>query len=768
MSGPGALLLVTTIGFATVLVGRLFTGAIGGTLFRRLDPAGAAASLLTGTAVLTLVSVGLSGVGFQTRDLPLLAAALLLPLLWLSVRRHRADVLRPRGRPAEWASLAAPLVATSVLGLLPVLSAEGFLFGNDTYTYCAFSEWLQGHAFSEPARWETQSPVTGIPHLWQSQHYDLGIAHWLGLVEAALRPTSVLLVYPSVSTFGLSLLVAALWLAARQLLRLPWSWAGSLTFVFALVPHALYWGHHNGFLQQGYALPMVVFGLVLFARVGARRRKAPGDAALVAVPFAFLASVYLPLLPLLGFAAACAFVPLLLRERARGRLRALLVFVAAVAAFALLFSARDLLSALSPLHGFATSVAGGHVPWSPVDFLRFALGTRVLAPGWVNVETVPWSALNRALAPLYAALVLAGSWHAARWPRTRPLVAAAGLVALGALYFALLVDDPWSGKRGHTWNLFKLAQWGWPFVLLLAVLGVRRLAPQARRARLVALALAFLLPVSQLGVHPPWSARLADAMREILPGTTLTGLTGLKQRLLAQPPGTLLVVGRPVNAHRWLATAISLLAYPRAVVADWSDSASVSNHPDGGEQLYASLLKQWNEPQVVPILAGYVPFQPDKAAELGGGMALLARGTKPLVVHVVNPAGLDRDRRAGRPSFALGKGRTKIVVFSPQAQPAELRLELQPYPGRPGTRLVVFLAGGDYSHRSVRQASEGIPVAALPLSGDTALRIPLSLPRGLSTVVLVVDEGRGELDAREPVTVVQLSLDSGAAPRGGR
>jgi hypothetical protein len=257
-------------------------------------------------------------------------------------------------------------------------------------------------------------------------------------------------------------------------------------------------------------------------------------------------------------------------------------------------------------------------------------------------------------------------------------------------------------------------------------------------------------------------------MREILPSTTLAGLAGLKQRLLAQPPGTLLVVGRPVNAHRWLATALSLLAYPRAVVADWSDSASVSNHPEGGEPLYASLLEHWSEPQVVPILAGYVPFQPDRAAELGGGLALLPRGTRPLVVHVVNPAGLDRDTHAGRPSFALGKGRTKIVVFSPQAQPAELRLELRPYPGRPGTRLVVFLAGGDYSHRSVRQASEGIPVAAVPLSGDTALRIPLSLLRGLSTVVLVVDEGRGELDARDPVTVVQLSLESGAAPPGGR
>ena len=130
----------------------------------------------------------------------------------------------------------------------------------------------------------------------------------------------------------------------------------------------------------------------------------------------------------------------------------------------------------------------------------------------------------------------------------------------------------------------------------------------------------------------------------------------------------------------------------------------------------------------------------------------------PLLVHVVNPSGLDKDDIAGRPTFSIGRGRTKIVVFSPTAGSAELGLTLRPYPGRPGTCLVAFLAGGDYTHRSVRLASQGDPIAVVPLSGGTALRVPLALPSGLSTIVLVVDEGRGVLDAREPVTVEELTL----------
>ena len=170
------------------------------------------------------------------------------------------------------------------------------------------------------------------------------------------------------------------------------------------------------------------------------------------------------------------------------------------------------------------------------------------------------------------------------------------------------------------------------------------------------------------------------------------------------------------------------------------------------------MLARWDDPRVVPIVAGLSPFHAVGFEPLGFGFARILSGPEPRILHVVNPSGSRVRRR--RPSFLVGKGRTKLVVFAPAGGAATLDLTLQPYRGRPGTRLVVFLAGGDYSHRSVRLAAAETPVAETRLSGETALRIPLELPRGLSTVVLVVDEGRGELDAREPVTVVGLAARS--------
>jgi hypothetical protein len=762
VSFAGSLLLVGALALASLLAGRLVVGGFGADLLRRFDAAGASGSLVLGAAVLTLLSIGLSAVGFPTPPLVALVPAVLLVPLALAGKRRRLDVLRPRGPARAWLALIFPITTTAVVALLPVLRTSGFAIGNDTYTYCAFSEWLQDHAFSEPCRLDPFSPVTGIPWLWQRLHYDLGIAHLLALVQAGARAPVSLLVYPATAAFGMVAVSAALFLAARSLLKIGSAWASGTTLVFAVVPHAFYWGHHNGFLQQTYALAVLLLGVVLLARSAQPSRLLTGNAALVAVPFVFLLAVYLPLLPALLLVGALSLCQGFRRARRRGKGRRFAAWAGGVAALFLLFGLRDLVGVVLRMRGFMTDVAGGYVPLAAVEFFQFALGARVFAPGSTSIESWPWTVLNRALAPLTFLLALYGLGLVLRRERSRGLGTVAALFALAILYYALAVEDPWKHTRGHTWNVFKLCQWSYPVTLLLAALGLRSLVRRTRpRARLVVSSLALLLPLSLAPVHWTWSEHLGLTMREVLPGAgPLEELAALKSRIQSLTPGTLLVVGRPANVNRWLSATTGLLAYPRAIVGDWADSASVSN-PDGAVVLYERTLKRWDDPRVVPIVAGYVPFQTGGVQELGSGYARLLAPARPLAVHVVNPSGLDRDETSGRASFTMGRGRTKIVVFAPAALTAELRLSFRPYAGRPGTRLLAFLAAEDYSHRGVRLAAEGVPAGAVPLAGETAVRIPLGLPAGLSTVVLVVDEGRGVLDARTPVTVVGLGLEPG-------
>jgi hypothetical protein len=755
----GSLLLVAALAVASLLAGRLVAGGFGADLLRRFDSSGAAGALVLGAAVLTLLSIGLSACGFPTPALVALMPAVFLVPLAVAWKRRRLDVLRPRGPARAWLAFLAPLAATAVTALLPVLRTSGFAIGNDTYTYCAFSEWLQDHGFSEACRLDPFSPVTGIPWLWQHLHYDLGIAHLLALVQSAARAPVSLVVYPATAAFGMVVVAAALFLVGRSLLRLGSAWAGATALVFAVVPHALYWGHHNGFLQQTYALAVLLLGVVLLARSARPRALFLGNALTCAVPFLFLLAVYLPLFPALVLVAALALVQGFRRARRHAAVRRLAAWAGAAAALFLLLGLRDLVGVVLRMRGFMTDVAGGHVPLTAVEFFQFALGARVFAPGSTILESWPWTALSPLLAPLTLGLALCGLGLALRRERSRGLGVVAALFGVAILYYGLGVEDPWRHTRGHTWNVLKLCQWSFPVSLLLASAGLRALVRKMPpRARLAASSLALLVPLSLVPVHWTWSRQLGLTMREVVPvARPLEELPALKSRIHSQPPGTLLVVGRPANVNRWLSAYTGLLAYPRAIVGDWADSASLSN-PEG-TLLYERTLARRHDTRVVPIVTGYVPFQAGGVEDLGGGFARLLPFDRPLPLHVVNPAGLGRDEASGRPLFTMGRGRTKVVLLSPATLGADLRLVLRPYPGRPGTRLLVFLTAEDYSHRGVRLAAEGTPVGIEPLSGQTALRIPLTVPGGLSTVVLVVDEGRGVLDARTPVTVVGLELE---------
>jgi hypothetical protein len=739
MTFAGSLLIVGAVAVVSFVSGRLLTGSLGLDLLRPLTPAGAAASAVLGTALLTLGFGWLSLLGLPAPVIALVLLALHTVLLLIcAYRRALLEVFRPRGPARAWAGLLGATLTCAVVSLLPVLRTGGFSIGNDTYTYCAFSEWLQTHGFGTPCPWDPASPVTAIPFLWQQEQYPLGIAHFLALVQAGSGAPLSLLVYPAVSAWGMVLQTAALFVVARWVFRLGHAWAGGATLAFAVMAHPAYWGHHNGFLQQTCALPALLLALAVLARSLHERYWRLNTAILVALLAAFLLSVYLPLVPALGAAGIAYGAACWGRVRHRGQPRRAIAHLETVVLLVSILGFLDLRGAVERLFHFAGSDAGGHVAFSALQFLEFAMGLRVLGLHGTSVAVPFLSASLAPLAPLGLGLTLVGLYQAWRQPRARVLAAAVAALAFALTYYGLWARDPWSGLVGHTWNVFKLMQWAFPFVLLLQVAALHRLLrPQARARRLV-LALLLAVPLSSLWVHRAWSESLGLSMREVIRAERPLAEAGVVQRRIRElPPGTLLVVGRPVSAHRWLAPYTALLAYPRPIVGDWTESPSIGLHPKRGAALYRDLLHRIGEPGVVPLLCGFIPFQAGGFESLGGGFARLLPSEEPLIVHVVNPGGSVEGRAEGPPRFTIQGGRTKLILYSPKEALVELSLKVRPYPPpAAGAALTVFLTRDDFDHRAVRSAVEGGPQLVLPLDGRTDLEIEASLPSGLATVVL--------------------------------
>jgi hypothetical protein len=738
MTFSGSLLLVGAVGVASFVSGRLLTGGLGLDLLRPLTPVGAAASAVLGTALLTLGFGWLSLLGLPAPVIALVLAALHIVLLGIcAYRRAFLEVFRPRGPARAWVGLLGATLASAMVSLLPVLRTGGFSIGNDTYTYCAFSEWLQTHGFGTPCPWDPASPVTSIPFLWQQEQYPLGIAHFLALVQAGSGAPLSLLVYPAVSAWGMVLQTAALFAVARWVFRLGHAWAGGASLAFAVMAHPGYWGHHNGFLQQTCALPVLLLALAVLARGLHERRWRLSTAILLALLAAFLLNVYLPLVPALGAAGIVYAAACLERARRRGQRRRAIVHLGTVVFVVLIVGFPDLRGAVGRLFRFAGSDAGGHVAFSALQFLEFAMGLRVLGLHGTSVDVPFLSESLRLLAPVGLGLTLVGLYQACRQPRARVLAAAAIALALALAYYGLGARDPWSGLVGHTWNVFKLMQWAFPFVLLLQVAALHHLLRPRAGAPRFAPALLLAVPLCSLWVHGAWSESLGLSMREIIRAERPLAEAGAVQRRIRElPPGTLLVVGRPVSAHRWLGPYAALLAYPRPIVGDWAESPSIGRHPEGAG-LYRDLLRRIGEAGVVPLLCGFIPFQAGGFESLGGGFARLLPSEQPLIVHVVNPGGPVEEKGPGPPRFTIEGGRTKLILYSPVEAGMELRLRVRPYPPPPeGQAMTVFLTPHDFDHRTVRSAVESGPQLVLPLDGRTELRIETSLSPGLATLVL--------------------------------
>ena len=632
------LLIVCLLGVA--LVGRALLLVLDIRDVPLRSPEGVAAGALLGTAAWTLACGWLSYAGLPMRVAAPLVLGSAVVLVGAAVRRGGWAVLAPAARSAPLGVLTGLAVAAGLLQVLPLALGDAFSAINDTVIRIVLSDFFQEHGFYAAAGNVGDRPLRGVITGYQGKGLHVGAAFVLASVQAFLPGAKGIDVHPAAAAWGVALNVLGLFLLIRWGLGTARLFALLGAFAIAVTPNPMHSAAAHGFLPQTFGTAALMFGLALLGWSAQTPSPDRRHAILLGLSWAFLLSVYVELLPILGLATAAVALGAFFR-RAEAGPRTFLRILAMALAVAVLAGNVEILRASSAMPSQVGAVVGGNIAWSWPEFWSFAMGTRIGGFERMRMDrSVGWAVLT----VVATVLLILGLSRRAISPGRAPAVVAAlgGLLALGA-YFALAVRDPWTGLTGHTWSVFKVAQWGFPVALALQSAGLEVIS-RARRGWIAVGVMALILPLAlpaQVGLARDRAEMMQEMARSDHPFEAYRQLAAIVDD--RQPSRIYLI---DPSGESW---PRGLIAY---FLGDWpvayDDDGTA---PTGGDPGAAPPLILLTAPPT------YGCFE-----MLPGGVALVEDA--PVIVAVRGPGG---SRITGRrASLQLQGGRTTLRLWAPR------------------------------------------------------------------------------------------------------
>jgi len=543
--------LAALLGVAATFAGRLLALALSVRFLRRPGAESLVASAWLGTAFLALAYGWGSYAGYGASGCVLLIALLLAGLVAvLAVRRRLGTALRLPRAGLTGGVIVLALGAQIVVSLLSVAVGGSRLLQADNAMYFGPAEWMQGHGFGTSGPPDDASQ----PMVWQIQSYHImnhrmGPMFLLALVRAAVPSRLAAELYPAVMAWGAALNMAGVFLMARWGLRVPRFYAAVGALSIAATCNSLTMSAALGFFCQVYGTATLACGLALLSRLLAPSNWRPGPAALLGLAVAAQLSMYSELSPVLVLAALAVGGFALARHRP-GRLAGFAAVV--LLAFVAFGNVELVRAAQGVLFMMRVNKVGWHMSWNAVHYARFAVGYFASAGCLQAGKPVLGSVDGLAGLPAGVVCLLGVAW-VVRNRRALPLVAAAVVLAGLAVYFRFGAHDPWTGRLGHSWSLFKLAKWSFTVVAPLQVAGATLLARRLPRPRIAAVLVCAAVAAAAVIPH----LRAAHGILHIVRRTsgdrsTLPDLRRFCRRIDALAPRRLYLASEPTDSwDRW-------------------------------------------------------------------------------------------------------------------------------------------------------------------------------------------------------------------------
>jgi len=610
----GLLLVVVCCLVTSCIVGRGIIGVIGIRLVASRSAEALAVAPTLGAALWALTFGALSHAGAPARPIALVLVLLSVSVAAAAALRRGLRFLVPDRRDRACTLLGALGIGAAIIAMLPIALGNAYLAANDTFTYVVLSDYLQHHGWSHRVTVDPYQPALAQVFLHQRIGLSVGAVFLLALVQASLPGLTAIDLYPAVAAWSLSLNVLSFFAFARWGLRLRRSFALLGAFVVAIAPNPLQSASATGHLRQQFGTAVFVLLLALLIRVFRRQRRRWTSAVALGIGFAFLITVYSELFSVAILVTAVALIPAVWRALRSRRLVALLHNVAVVGLTFGILANVEIARAVRVIPMLTSIVVGHHVRWSVVEFVAFAMGVR---PGSSTEGALVGPLAVVGLTGFTGALCLMGCWGILRWKRECHVFAAAIAVFVGmAVYFSLVATNPWTGRHGHTWDLYKVAQWSFPVVLAAQVAGLQMLSKRTNPRAVAAIAAA-TVTIWALPLDVSLARMRASVMhlyaRSDQPFVAFRQLADAVDRF---KPETIYLLSP--HGQVWPRLLYTYFLFPRPIASDWSKTAYMDGvlprgerflrPPPRGKTLYLALGAPPNARQVLP---GGVYVAPD-------------------------------------------------------------------------------------------------------------------------------------------------------------
>ncbi len=622
--------------------------------------------------------------------------------------------------------LAWSVLVASLLSALPIAVGNSFQAANDTFTYVAISEYLQKYGFGVPAALDPLQPLLSQVVLYQQLGFRMGAIFLLSSMQSIVpQGARAVEVYPSAVALGVASNVLAVYLLGRWTLGLSARASLAAPAVMALAPNSVQAAAAHGFLPQTFGTAAFYWALALVSRMPDEWRSSKWLVACVGVSWAFLASVYSELLPVLGLVIALSSLLGLVHARFGGAPGPNVRALAGAAPIFVLAANYELVRAARAIPTQLGAVVGWDVRWPALDFAAFAVGA---FPGSAEIALFP---SNRAVWLLTVGLVALGVVGLLSSLREAPLRHAVGAVVVllaMAAYFAFIARNPWTGNLGNSWSLYKVLGWLYPMILVLEVSGLSALCTRIRRVSVTA---QVMLIASVVVVSLPLQLRLAGLRADVLARLTRTeypvaSLLSLRETMLQRGYATVGVVA-PESGEVWPKLLYAYFLAPLPVVSDWTGSGYMALLGNSATEVAraAGLSLSY-------LAVGVPPSGADWMA-----------GTRPIQdAAVLSVSGRNGVEEEGGQSFIwLGGGPVEVEMWARKRCEATLKFGVKPGPSRPDT-----------AERNLRVTLPSGVVRSLSFSGADVVTIDTQLAEGRQVVAVE--------DIDQPSVTVQPNGDT--------